>query len=256
MFDIEDFVIVNRGLKREVNQDNIYVNGFSLPLHNDGFDNYQKKINSSSDTLIYGVFDGVGGLINGEVSSFKATHNIDLKKGVSSFLKEANHAIIKNNQEEKMASGSTASIITIKGHKLNTYEVGDSPIIIYSKGHLEKVLDEKNPKLLNNYLGKDKDLKITTNIYRLHHNDRIIICSDGLTNNVLEKDILKIISSSKDASYITQKLLNLALLNGGNDNISIITLVVKRNYYMLVLFSIMLLLILIIIVQIVILLSI
>lgn len=256
MFDIEDFVIVNRGLKREVNQDNIYVNGFSLPLHNDGFDNYQKKINSSSNKLIYGVFDGVGGLIKGEDSSFKATHNINFKKDIPSFLKEANYAIIKNNQEEKIKSGSTASIIMIKGNKLATYEVGDSPILIYSKGHLKKVVDEKNPKLLNNYLGKDEKLKITTNFYRLHHNDRIVICSDGLTNNVLEEDILKVISSSKDASYITKKLLNLALLNGGNDNISIITLVIKRNYYMLVLFSIMLLLILIIIIQVIILLSI
>ena len=45
MLYFEDYVIVNKGLKRDKNQDNIYVNGLYLRENNNGLNNYEKKNN-------------------------------------------------------------------------------------------------------------------------------------------------------------------------------------------------------------------
>ena len=56
----------------------------------------------------------------------------------------------------------------------------------------------------------------------LEKNDQVLMCSDGLTNMVEDKDIGEIIlgQSSLESQVIT--LINTANRNGGRDNITVI----------------------------------
>ena len=229
-------IIVNKGIKPDNNQDNIYVNGIFLSEKNNGLNNYTKKINYRSKNLIYAVFDGVGGMDRGEYASYICSKVLcsNINNNINDTLNIINNKIIKINKDENIKMGSTASIIKIKRNKLCISQVGDSPIYILSKGIFTKVSDKKEESnILNNYLGNN-NINITNRVFDIKNGDKILICSDGLTNEVGELEIEYILDQSDDSKYISDKLLNYALINGGNDNISIITIVVKRNYHKII----------------------
>ena len=56
----------------------------------------------------------------------------------------------------------------------------------------------------------------------LEPNDILLMCSDGLTNMVEEKEIYQMVK--EDAQTAPQKLINLANEAGGYDNITVITI--------------------------------
>ena len=53
-------------------------------------------------------------------------------------------------------------------------------------------------------------------------NDTLLLCSDGLYNNVPEKDILSIMKSTDTPDQKVNELVSLANNNGGSDNIAIV----------------------------------
>lgn len=56
----------------------------------------------------------------------------------------------------------------------------------------------------------------------LHYNkESILLCSDGLYNNLKENDIENILRTNEDTSDKVLNLINIANYNGGSDNISI-----------------------------------
>ena len=59
------------------------------------------------------------------------------------------------------------------------------------------------------------------NIY-MEPDDRVLLCSDGLYEEVSDKEILEIFEESDDMQDCAERLVERANLNGGNDNISVI----------------------------------
>lgn len=52
-------------------------------------------------------------------------------------------------------------------------------------------------------------------------NQWILLCSDGLTDEVTDKDIARLMHTSKNTREAAESLMNAALDNGGRDNITI-----------------------------------
>ena len=226
MKNVEEYVISHKGIKREDNEDNLYACGYLLPEKHDDIKNYEKKIRKTNN-LLYAVFDGMGGLNDGA----KASH-----LGVSILHRHKDKKIIDivrtiNEEIQKEDNiGSTASIIRINKDTLEYITVGDSPIYILSGDNFIKIREkEDDTNLLDNYLGKD-EIGAVADKTKLKNNDKILLCSDGLCNEMNDVDIEYILSSSNDPKYIGDKLLNYALSNGGRENITMIVLVVKNDY--------------------------
>lgn len=235
MYYIEDYCVVSKGITPLKNQDNIFINGLSLVSNNNGLNNYKLHRTLSNKGLCYAVFDGIGGLDSGEYASLVSVQmlsNLHSKKNIHDILIQINQKLYQIKHEEKLDLGSAGSVIKIEKNKLILAQVGDCPIYIFRDNKVIKYIEKKtNSNLLDNYLGKDEHIVIKEENILLKDNDIILICSDGLTNEVGDLEIEYILSSSQDISYITNKLLNYALMNGGKDNISIITLKVKRSYH-------------------------
>lgn len=51
---------------------------------------------------------------------------------------------------------------------------------------------------------------------------RYLLCSDGLTNEVIDRDIHAILSQSESPMEAADALVNLALQNGGSDNVTVV----------------------------------
>ena len=231
MILIDEYTIVNKGLKLDNNQDNIYLNGIILPEINEGYNEIKKKTSKSHNELIYAVFDGIGGLDKGEHASFVAASSLKKyrnKKSIDEIINIINKSIYDYNNKNNIDMGTTCSIISIKDNKLVIRQIGDSPIYILSKNTFTKVkAKKKNKKLLENYLGNNLDINMSIKKIKIKHNDKIIICSDGLSLDDVEIEYL--LTASNDVKYIAEKLVNYSLMNNGNDNTTITVLKVRNN---------------------------
>ena len=59
-------------------------------------------------------------------------------------------------------------------------------------------------------------------LFRSEEKNRILLCSDGLSNMVADEEIQKILGDSPDIEQSGRQLVATANTNGGRDNISVI----------------------------------
>jgi protein phosphatase len=61
--------------------------------------------------------------------------------------------------------------------------------------------------------------------------DRVLLCSDGLTNMVSEDDILSIVHESRNAEAACRRLVDAANRNGGKDNITAVIVTLNEGAF-------------------------
>jgi serine/threonine protein phosphatase PrpC len=77
--------------------------------------------------------------------------------------------------------------------------------------------------MLVNFLGgRSRKVEVETYRIKLAYGDRLLICTDGLTDMVSEPDIARELDKYLDPQEACQRLLELALEQGGRDNITIV----------------------------------
>lgn len=204
--------------------------------------------------VIFGVFDGMGGISAGEIASqiaastsksiFSLTSRNDanfedLLLEICIKSNEAICAEMKSAVKKRM--GSTASILCFLQDGFVLCNIGDSPIFILrnsrlveiSKEHTEKENYEKvygasnghKKYKLTQHLGIfPEEMIIEPNIIpgQTKGNDRFLICSDGLTDMVSKKEIEAILCEGLSPAETANRLQQAALNYGGKDNITII----------------------------------
>ena len=93
---------------------------------------------------------------------------------------------------------------------------------LYRTGRISKEEMKVHPKrhVLMNALGvfptANMDIKI-----RDYSNESVLVCSDGLYNNVDEEEIANILKGDDSTNQKVHQLITLANVNGGSDNIAI-----------------------------------
>jgi len=119
--------------------------------------------------------------------------------------------------------------------------IGDSRAYLLHEGELRQITHDEtmaqafidagvdpvsvkrfNHILLNN-LGDDKS-KVTAQIHRLQMSagDRLLLCTDGLSDMVPDEDIARILQRDAVPQRICDALINEALNKGGKDNVTVI----------------------------------
>lgn len=223
--------------------------------------NYRKNnedfyfVNESKN--LYILADGMGGHLAGERASKMATDIIasDFEKSkeieniedaieiLSSSIRDANREIFKSSEENEdyRGMGTTVSAGVILGDVLVYSNVGDSRIYKINRDMEQITIDDSfvnylieigeiteeeakvHPKknVLTKAMGTTADLDVSVNTLKMEKGDIFLFCSDGLTNMVSDEEIFKVIkeNSPEDAR---DKLIALALENGGMDNITFI----------------------------------
>jgi protein phosphatase len=69
-------------------------------------------------------------------------------------------------------------------------------------------------------LGQDEDLEVDLYTYALPSRGKLLLCSDGLSGQISDPDIARIMNRDLSADQIADELLTAALKAGGLDNIS------------------------------------
>ncbi len=233
------------GLKRKSNQDCFYY----------------AKVNEN--TLWAIVCDGMGGVNGGDVASNLAVKSIkdllnnenweepsgtqsNIKKMLKNALKKANLEIFTNAQDSKdlAGMGTTAVLVAVTEDKIHVAHVGDSRAYLVRQGKIkqltidhsmvQEMIDEgeitheeakmhPNKNIITRALGISKDVDVDYSMKTKKPGDSIIICTDGLTNYLDQKEILEYFKSEKGEALV-DGLISAANERGGADNITVVTL--------------------------------
>ncbi|QQE47408.1 Putative protein phosphatase 2C-type [Peptoniphilus harei] len=223
--------------------------------------NYRKNnedsyyVNESKN--LYVLADGMGGHLAGERASKMATEIIgqdfakdreiksidDAIEILSSSIRDANKKIFESSQENEdyRGMGTTLSSGLILGDVLIYSNIGDSRIYRINEGmeqitqddsfvnyliEIGEITEEEaknHPKknVLTKAMGTTSDIEVIVNTLDIKDKDVFLFCSDGLTNMVSDEEIFKIVKENSPEEA-RDMLLDLALKNGGMDNITFI----------------------------------
>ncbi|MGH1363616.1 MAG: Stp1/IreP family PP2C-type Ser/Thr phosphatase [Calditrichia bacterium] len=206
--------------------------------------------------IVLMVSDGMGGAAAGEVASRLATNTLqnELKfttppdetsciRALVDSLQTANKVIAQHAREhpEMRGMGATATVMIILERRLYIGQVGDSRAYIVrgntilqltkdqsfvnqllEAGKITEEEAENHPRrnVILQALGNESELNVAISTLEIRKNDKILICSDGLSGFLKKEAMLDIMLEAGDLQQATHDLVDLANEYGGQDNIT------------------------------------
>ncbi|MBQ9699466.1 MAG: Stp1/IreP family PP2C-type Ser/Thr phosphatase [Lachnospiraceae bacterium] len=234
------FALTNVGVQRHTNQDFVYVS--------------EEKVGNLPNVLI--VADGMGGHKAGEVaselavnavlSSIKSNRKRDKITIIEQAISEANDKVLEmaSSDEKYKGMGTTIVVATVVENNLYVANVGDSRLYLIddeikqitrdhslvqemvSIGELDKESAKTHSRknVITRAVGVEKKLMADFFEVEVKENNKILLCSDGLSNMVDDSELKAIIKecTSETLETTVHKLIDAANGNGGLDNIAVV----------------------------------
>lgn len=196
------------------------------------------------------VADGVGGNAYGDFASQVVSQTIERKIRLGSSLKEAvedaHSTVIKLGRDKPDISGMASTVVAahFKGAHYQICWVGDSRAYLINQQDgisqltvdhnqaqllvetgeisIEEARLHPSQRILMHAVGiNDADWKVDQIEGDLGAGERLLLCSDGLTGELEDADILASCDRDKPLKVIVEELIETALNSGGSDNITL-----------------------------------
>ena len=163
----------------------------------------QDSFITDDKNLLFAVADGVGGYSGAkEASSIavellaKSASQIIDEKSLADLIGQIHERIIKRSREFRFPNmGTTLAVAKIFSHDGSVIigNVGDSPILLFRDDSMESVYDDDSHRSFDplsmygiiQYLGLERKLDIHTRTLHYNPGDTLLLCSDGITDNLL-----------------------------------------------------------------------
>jgi protein phosphatase len=211
-----------------------------------------------SSQPVAAVADGMGGHSAGEVASAIAIEELAALRGRGPWENETaatddlKQAILRANRRiREMAAtdrklngmGTTLVALLEDGDMVHVANVGDSRGYLLRQGELSQVTvdhslvqelvddgrlspedAERHPQrsVITRALGIDPEVEFDLFTYKLQVGDRLLLCSDGLSDVVEPAQIRKVLLRVRNAHRAARELVTVANAHGGPDNITVI----------------------------------
>ena len=208
----------------------------------------------SGDSLVV-VADGMGGHAAGEVASQMTADTISALftedptlDGLEKAFAEANRQVLADAHEnpERRGMGTTAIALGLVQHDDTTVpvivHVGDSRAYQLRDGAIRQLTDDHSvaeewvrqgrltpeeaalhPQRhqLTRCVGIEDPMVVDVISVDAQPGDRILLCSDGLSNEVTDTELAEIAGGDTDLSSVVNTLVEAANAHGGRDNITV-----------------------------------
>ena len=210
-----------------------------------------------ADEQLFAVADGVGGHQAGEVASQTSVETLArvfnegerTTEGLVAAVEAANHAVweLAQGSREKRGMGTTLTALALVQENgedaLALANVGDSRAYMLQQGELiqltedhslveELVRDGKltpaeaqvHPQrsIITRALGMEPEIKVDSWEITPYTGDRVLLCSDGLTNELSDERIASTLRQLADPQEAAHDLVRQARAAGGSDNITVV----------------------------------
>jgi len=235
---MKSYCLTDTGKKRNMNQDFVYASG--------------QKVGILPN--LYIVADGMGGHNAGDMASRLAVEtmidyigNCPKKRPVmvmAEAVDAANRSVYQKSLTDRSLAGMGTTVVAccVEGDSLYAVNVGDSRLYlirddIYQISTDHSLVEEmvRAGQITREEAQVHPDRNVITRAEGMkdqarpdlidvgvRQGDRILLCSDGLTSMVSDRQIFDIIADSATIKEAAVKLTDTANDNGGSDNISVI----------------------------------
>ncbi|MGB6876382.1 MAG: Stp1/IreP family PP2C-type Ser/Thr phosphatase [Candidatus Acidiferrales bacterium] len=166
---------------------------------------------------------------------------------LESAIRLANRVVHQAGQESAAHAGMGATLVAVMltEERVNIAHVGDSRVYRLRNGEFEPLTrdhsfiaeqvrqglmteQEANNSNLQNVLlravGVDAEVEVEVNEELLAEEDTLVLCSDGLTKELSDAEIAKVLAETDDPQAAADRLVKLANDAGGSDNITVMVL--------------------------------
>lgn len=206
---------------------------------------------------LFAVADGMGGHRGGRVASQMVTSELGRivreadepldHLALREALSEVNRRVFETGEknEELHAMGSTCVVVSIIGSTLHMAHVGDSRCYLVQgkearqltsdhraiqpmidQGAITEQESRVHPlrNVLTRSVGVEPKVEVESTTLQLSAGDRLVLCSDGLSDMLTLPEIAAEVGSGSDLEKMVERLVAGANGAGGSDNISVIVI--------------------------------
>ena len=205
---------------------------------------------------LYIVADGMGGHNAGEVASELAVTTVKAgaKSGIRTMdqfrevVQQANTAIYTASLDDSTQSGmgtTLTALAVVPGEQPVVYvaNVGDSRTYLFRNGVLSRISVDHSyvqelvnegiitpeearvhPRrnIVTRAMGIERSVMVDVFSQLVRTGDRLVLCSDGLVDEVSDADITTVLTQHSDPQETAEALVMVANANGGRDNTTVI----------------------------------
>lgn len=243
---MKSFGVTDRGKVRAENQDS-----------------YVIEFIESRECLAAVVCDGMGGENAGSIASTLASKIFisyfvdrimasraktpDMKRHMVNACRKANDIVYSYScfSANYAGMGTTLVAAAIMGSQSVVVNVGDSRAYLLSRkkitqltkdhSYVQTLVDKgiltpdqarRHPKKnsIMRALGVDETVECDVFTQKLNKGERILLCTDGVTNLITDDEILKLSQAHKTPEEFSKKLIEQALNAGASDNVTAVVL--------------------------------
>ena len=199
--------------------------------------------------ILLALSDGMGGHQAGEVASalvldslrkdMRSAGSGPIQQKIAAAVSRANAAVREASKSaEKHGMGATLTAVFVHGSEAYVAEVGDSRAYLLRGGRLRQITRDQTlvqamvdqgvlspdqakksaqKNIVLQAVGLADDVRVAIGRFEYRRGDRILICSDGVSNALAEDELRDLLSTAtpKDAC---DRVIDLANERGGQDN--------------------------------------
>ncbi len=213
---------------------------------------------STLNTAILVVCDGMGGAKAGDIASAmaaesfmeymkshmtKASNVIDFMQRMNEAVRIANSEVYEKSMNDADCAGMGTTLVAavITGNSAVIANVGDSRAYHITGGNISQITKDHsvvedmidrgdltrseatnhpNRNLITRVLGTAMDTEPDFFFVNLPQGERLLLCTDGLSNVVTEQVLLSEVNNGTEAKEICERLIRLAVNKGAPDNVT------------------------------------
>jgi len=203
---------------------------------------------------VWVVADGVGGHQRGDVASKAVVDAIatlaspirpdNLTEAVRHKILSVNRQLVQVAQDSSPGTviGSTVAALVVEGHQCVCLWAGDSRVYGFRGGKLSRLtrdhsqveelveqgqlsaaeaMQHPEANVIYRAVGQSEDLEVDAIVYDIHYRDKFLLCTDGLTKELGDKEIAAVLANG-DCHQNCRDLMARALGRECRDNIAIV----------------------------------
>lgn len=214
---------------------------------------------SNDDLGLWLVADGMGGHEAGEIASAIVTEVIEQQirqgEGLSTAIQNSHQSVLDGAKNGRGALGMGSTVVAVQhiNNKANSYQiawVGDSRAYLWTQvsedqGELQQLSTDHSyvqalllsgaitedelsthpdKNIITQCLGSQElsKVKVDTIEQEWQSNQTLLLCSDGLSDELDDTSIATIMNEAEDRDSALKALIDGALKKGGRDNVTVI----------------------------------
>jgi PPM family protein phosphatase len=193
-------------------------------------------VREERDITLLAVADGVGGSSGGEIAAdaalaelgvrfFAAPPDQPTSDALAEAMRDANAAVLKAAGASGHRDAATTIVAAVvRANEAVIGNLGDSRAYLIRAGVCRQLTEDHSGPIehaITRFAGDPRGVQPDIFVEILRPDDRLLLCSDGLTRHVTPEEIASTVTG-EDVRVAANALVDLANARGGQDNITVL----------------------------------